>query len=141
MIPGPIVNLKKSTPKILEHQKKTKMEEVSLRSSLWKIISNCGFMRMCISVTLLYFVVTGIQFWFSDFLITVMNMEKETVFGIFTVVSISGPVLGVVFGGWLSSRLGGYNSPKSLYFMAGVSVFCVFVSVPIPYLGYDAQIL
>ena len=70
-----------------------------------------------------------------------MNMEKETVFGIFTVVSISGPVLGVVFGGWLSSRLGGYNSPKSLYFMACLSVFSVFVSVPIPYLGYDAQIL
>merc|ERR1712032_489745 len=99
------------------------------------IITNGGFLRMCISVTLLYFVVTGIQFWFSDFLITVMNMKKEVVFSIFTVVSISGPVFGVVFGGWLSSKLGGYNNAKSLYFMATVSVFSVFVSVPIPYLG------
>lgn len=138
-IPSNIVNLRKTTPKILEYQKKTKSEEVSLRKGMWKIITNCGFLRMCASLTLLYFVVTGIQFWFSDFLITVMKMKKEVVFSIFTVVSISGPVVGVVFGGWLSSKLGGYNSPKSLYFMACVSVFSVFVAVPIPYLGYDTQ--
>ena len=101
------------------------------------VITNCSFLRMCLAVTILYFVVTGIQFWFSDFLITVMNMKKEVVFSIFTLVSISGPVIGVIFGGWLSSKLGGYNNPKSLYFMAGVSVFSIFVSVPIPYLGYE----
>ena len=92
---------------------------------------------MCTSVTLLYFVVTGIQFWFSDFLITVMNVEKSKVFIIYGFVSISGPVIGVIFGGWVSSRLGGYNSPKSLYLTAMVSVFSIFMSVPIPYLGYD----
>ena len=138
-IPSPIVNLRKTTPKILEHQKKTKIDEVSLREGMWKVVTNCGFLRMCISVTLLYFVVTGIQFWFSDFLITVMNMKKEVVFSVFTLVSISGPVVGVVFGGWLSSRLGGYNNAKSLYFMAAISVFSIFVSVPIPYLGYETQ--
>lgn len=92
---------------------------------------------MCLSVTLLYFVVTGIQFWFSDFLITVMNMEKEVVFTIFGFVSISGPVFGVIFGGFISSKLGGYNNPRSLYWTAAVSVFSIFMSVPIPYMGYD----
>lgn len=92
---------------------------------------------MMISVTILYFVVTGIQFWFSDFLITVMNLEKEKVFTIFGFVSISGPVFGVVFGGWVSSKLGGYNHAKSIYFNAGVSVFSVIMSVPIPYIGYE----
>ena len=94
---------------------------------------------MCLSVTILYFVVTGIQFWGSDFLITVMNMKKEVVFSLFTLVSISGPVIGVIFGGWLSSKLGGYNNPKSLYFTAAVSVFSIFVSVPIPYFGYETK--
>ena len=112
---------------------------MSIKAGMWKVITNCSYLRMCLSVTLLYFVVTGIQFWFSDFLITVMNMKKEVVFSLFTLVSISGPVLGVVFGGWLSSRLGGYNNPKSLYFMAVVSVCAIFVSVPIPYLGYETQ--
>ena len=139
LIPAPIINLRKTTPLILQHQNKQKIEEVSIKAGMWKVITNCSYLRMCLSVTLLYFVVTGIQFWFSDFLITVMNMKKEVVFSLFTLVSISGPVLGVVFGGWLSSRLGGYNNPKSLYFMAVVSVCAIFVSVPIPYLGYETQ--
>ena len=66
-----------------------------------------------------------------------MNLEKEVVFTLFAIVSISGPVVGVIFGGWVSSKLGGYNNPKSIYFNAVVSVFSIFMSVPIPYFGYD----
>ena len=140
MVPQSIVNLRTTTPTIMAHQKKSQMaEEESLKKSICKVITNGGFLRMCLSVTILYFVVTGIQFWFSDFLITVMKMQKEVVFSLFTFVSISGPVLGVVIGGWLSSYLGGYNSGKSLYFMAAISVFSVFVSAPIPYLGYETK--
>lgn len=102
-----------------------------------KVICNPGFNRMCLTLTVLYFVVTGIQFWFSDFLITVMNLEKEVVFSIFGFVSISGPVFGVIFGGYISSKLGGYNSPRSIYWTAAVSVFSIFMAVPIPYLGHD----
>lgn len=68
-------------------------------------------------------------------------MEKEVVFSLFAFVSISGPVVGVIFGGWVSSKLGGYNHPKSIYFTAGVSFFSIFMSVPIPYLGYDKVII
>lgn len=67
-----------------------------------------------------------------------MNLEKEKVFTIFGFVSISGPVFGVVFGGWVSSKFfGGYNNPKSLYFTAAASAFSLVMAVPIPYLGYD----
>lgn len=66
-----------------------------------------------------------------------MKLEKEVVFSIFGFVSISGPVFGVIFGGVISSKLGGYNNPNSLYWTAAVSVFSVFMSVPIPYLGDD----
>lgn len=136
-IPAPIVNLRKTTPSILEYQKKPKEEKVSLRIGLCKVLTNTGFLRLCTSVTLLYFVVTGIQFWFSDFLITVMNLEKNVVFTLFAFVSISGPVVGVILGGYISSKLGGYNHPNSIYFTATVSVFSIFMSVPIPYFGYD----
>ena len=70
-------------------------------------------------------------------MITVMNLDKEVVFTIFGFVSICGPVFGVIFGGWISSKLGGYNDPRSIYLNAGASVFAIFMSVPIPYLGYD----
>ena len=136
-MPAPIINLRKTTPKILEYQRKPAPQKVSMRKGMGKVICNAGFNRCCLTVTILYFVVTGIQFWFSDFLITVMNLEKEKVFTIFGIVSISGPVFGVIFGGFISTKLGGYNNPKSLYSMAAVSFFSIFMSVPIPYLGYD----
>lgn len=66
-----------------------------------------------------------------------MELEKEVVFTIFAFVSISGPVVGVMVGGWISSKLGGYNNPKSIYLNAAISIFSIIVSVPIPYLGLD----
>lgn len=107
-----------------------------MKSGLCKVIQNPGFLRMSMSVTILYFVLTIIQFWGSDFLITVMKLEKEMVFGLFGFVSISGPVFGVIFGGYVSSKLGGYNNPKTLYCTAIISIFAIIVSIPIPYLGY-----
>ena len=54
---------------------------------------------MCSAITSLYFVVTGIQFWFSDYMITEIGVEKQKVFAWFGIVSITGPILGVFIGG------------------------------------------
>ena len=64
-------------------------------------------------------------------------MEKHQVFIVYGTVSITGPVIGVVCGGVVSTRLGGYNSPKSLYFTAFLSFLAIFVAVPIPYMVHD----
>lgn len=85
---------------------------------------------MCWAVTSLYFIVTCIQFWYSDFAITVMKQDKTVVFTIFAVVSVSGPVLGVIFGGYISSKYGGYNNPTSIYITAGVGMLAVVSAAP-----------
>ena len=94
------------------------------------VVRNLAFLRLCWAVTVLYFVVTGIQFWYSDFAITVMKIKREIVFTVFGVVSVSGPVLGVVFGGFVSGKIGGYNHPHSIYLTAAVSLFAVACSAP-----------
>lgn len=63
----------------------------------------------------MYFVVTGIQFWFSDYMITEMGVDKSVVFTWFGIVSITGPILGVFLGGKLTTALGGYTSLCNLY--------------------------
>ena len=63
-----------------------------------------------------------------------MKVKKEYTFVIFTVVSISGPVFGVVFGGFVSSKLGGYNTAKSLYVVTLMCVLCAGSAFPIPFL-------
>jgi hypothetical protein len=55
-------------------------------------------------------VITGIQYWFSDYLITYLYIDKSTVYISFAIISITGPVLGVIVGGNVCASLGGYNS-------------------------------
>ena len=71
-------------------------------------------MVLCLALTFLYFIITGIQYWVSDYLITELKVEQEVVFVTFSIISITGPVLGVVIGGNVTTFLGGYNSKKSL---------------------------
>jgi hypothetical protein len=67
-------------------------------------------------------------------LITVLKQDEEIVFPTFAVISITGPVLGVVVGGNVTTALGGYNSPKSLKLMCLVSFFAIGSSIPVPFL-------
>jgi hypothetical protein len=50
-----------------------------------------------------------VQFWATDFLITVINGEKNMVRLSFIVTSATAPLLGVFVGGWLVDRMGGYQ--------------------------------
>jgi hypothetical protein len=105
------------------------------------VMKSFAFLRMAFSITFLYFVVTCIQFWFSDYMISVMEQPKEIVFTIFGVVSITGPVFGVILGGIISSKLGGYNTKNSLYVTALLSAFACACALPISFLPKSTVIL
>ena len=131
---GKYLNIKITSSRILEHQKKDKSPEVSILVGFKKIIKNPAFLRMCFSITTLYFVVAAVQFWYSDYAITVMSQPKETVFALFSVVSITGPLIGVIVGGQVATRMGGYNHPNTIYLLAVLSIFAVTCSVPAAYI-------
>ena len=108
---------------------------------LLKILKNINFLLLCASLTGLYWVLTGIQYWGSDYLITQINVDKGTVFIGFGIVSITGPVLGVVVGGNITTCLGGYNSRKALIITSIVSVLCLMCSIPVPFCTQFSQIV
>ena len=85
----------------------------------------------------MFFVVTGIQFWFTDYMITVMRMNKVTVFYLFATVSITGPVFGIILGGQVTKILGGYNSLRNLYVMMAMTFFTCLVGLPIGFLHHE----
>eukprot|EP00316_Scyphosphaera_apsteinii_P000608 CAMPEP_0119309240 /NCGR_PEP_ID=MMETSP1333-20130426/14405_1 /TAXON_ID=418940 /ORGANISM="Scyphosphaera apsteinii, Strain RCC1455" /LENGTH=553 /DNA_ID=CAMNT_0007313177 /DNA_START=38 /DNA_END=1696 /DNA_ORIENTATION=+ len=64
------------------------------------------------ALSTLFFVVCGIQFWVSAYLIKVLNAEKEMVVVSFAIVSIAAPLSGVYVGGAVVDRLGGYKGAK-----------------------------
>ena len=66
-----------------------------------------------ISITLgmcaIYFIVTGIQFWMTKYIIEILDIEPLLVNIVFSAISITAPLSGVLVGGTISDKYGGYK--------------------------------
>lgn len=68
----------------------------------------------------LFFVVTGIQYWAANFLkiefgcaaIGENGVTDDTIAVYFAVTSFTAPISGAIAGGVTTSKMGGYNNPK-----------------------------
>ena len=74
------------------------------------VLKNKVFLLLCVSITGLYYIVTGIQYWVTDYMISVLKEDKEVVFTTYGIVSITGPVLGVIVGGNITTSFGGFKA-------------------------------
>lgn len=80
-----------------------------------RILWRCRiFILITFSLSALFFVVTGIQFWVTDYLVTVRNGDKATILAGFALTSATGPAFGVIFGGWFVDKLGGYRGKDGI---------------------------
>ena len=52
-----------------------------------------------LTIASLYFVITGIQFWVSDYMLLVLGFPESSVFTIYGICSITATLLGVIVGG------------------------------------------
>lgn len=66
------------------------------------------FMFPMLSVSILFFNVTGIQFWYSDYMEIALGVSQYKVNIAFGLVTTTAPVFGVLVGGILTSCFGGY---------------------------------
>ena len=110
-------------------------KESGICQGLKDLFTNAPYILLCLSLTFLYFVITGIQYWVSDYLIETLKVTRNQVFVTFAIVSITGPVFGVIIGGNVTTYLGGYNSKHALYLSMGTAVLCVFSAAPIPFIS------
>lgn len=78
-----------------------------------KMSKNHVYIGICLSLSGLYFVVTGIQYWLSDYLIEVMNVDPDKAAVYFSLTCFTAPISGVIVGGFLTTHLGGYNDPRA----------------------------
>ena len=75
--------------------------------AIWKILTTLTFTATVLSLSALYFVVTSVQFWATDYLINGPNKySAHTVMLCFIVTSATGPIAGVLFGGWVVDKIG-----------------------------------
>lgn len=64
----------------------------------------------------------------------ILKMDPKNVYMTFTVVCISAPVMGVLFGGILIQRMGGYTNPKALDACYYVSILAAISGILIPFI-------
>ena len=71
----------------------------------------------------------------SDYMILQLKQDESTVFITFAIVSITGPVLGVVIGGNITTKLGGYSTYTNLVMTCGAGLFCALVAAPVVFIN------
>ncbi|KNC86718.1 hypothetical protein SARC_01138 [Sphaeroforma arctica JP610] len=94
-------------------------ESVSALTHLGRLASSGVYMCTVLALTALYFVVTGIQLWVTTYLMKYIlpmygGFTKSQVVYAFAGTSASAPILGVLCGGWLTDRIGGYRGLKGV---------------------------
>ena len=105
----------------------------SWATRLKALASNKVFVGLCLSLTGLYFVVTGIQYWLPSYLRNVLLLSPDQAALYYAALSISAPVSGVVVGGIMTTRAGGYNTREAQRLQCVLGACAVACAVPIPF--------
>ena len=96
------------------------------------LIFNKKYIFTMVGISCMLFVVTGIQFWISDYMQEVMNIPSSKVYIIFSVVCITAPTLGVLSGGIFIQYLGGYTNKKALDACFKISIIAICCGIFLP---------
>ena len=109
-------------------------------AKLKSVATNKVFLSLCLSLSGLYFVVTGVQYWTPDYLQNVLKVEESTVNIFFSVTSFTAPISGVIIGGIVTTSFGGYNTRKAQKLQAYVGSLALFAALPIPWINEFYQV-
>ena len=90
------------------------------------------FICIVSSLTGLFFVISGIQYWASHYLQNVLGVNGADTFKYFMGTCITSPVLGAILSGYISNKFGGYNSRYPLIFAFIAGLIAVAAAAPMP---------
>ena len=116
-----------------ENSEKLKKSEVPFPEKVKIIFSEPLFILGMITLSGLYFIVTCIQYWASDYMLVALDIRDETkrLYG-FATVCLTSPTLGLLLGGYIVDKLGGYRKKGALVFCFIVSIFVCIPAIPLP---------
>lgn len=100
------------------------------------LIQNQVYTYTMLGICCLLFIITGIQFWITDYLKAVLMIPEHKVFITFSIVCITAPTAGVLLGGYVIERMGGYtnkNAIEACMKIAGLAAIC---GLPLPLIDY-----
>ena len=93
---------------------------------------NKTYIFLVLALSCVYFETTNIQFWIADYLMNINNAPYDLIVKMFTLVSITGPIIGAIFSGYIGTKIGGYSSVYALPLGILGSFIVIAASIPIP---------
>jgi MFS family permease len=109
------------------------LKPVTFGSTCKHLLVNPTFIGTLMSVTNLYFVVTGIQYWSTFYMIRVLGEKEYHVYIAYSICCITGPTIGVLLGGYITTKvIGGYTSDWAIYVCLFVGILATCVAIPMP---------
>lgn len=124
-VPGKSLNRKVSLASFIHDEggeyHMTMMQQIK---GLW---ASKIFVFVVLALSSLYFVVTTIQFWVTQYLIIVIKAERSLVVASFASSAITAPTLGVIIGGLVIDKMGGYKKYRTC--LSILTVFAIFAFV------------
>ena len=103
----------------------------SIISHLVILIKSPIFILINISLSSMFIIVSAVQFWINDYLEfgLLIADEKHRLYA-FTFVVVTSPAAGIIVGGLISSKLGGYDTEKAIYIPLIASfIVCVLANI------------
>ena len=79
-----------------------------------KVLTTPLYISITFGLCSIYFIVTGIQFWMTKYLIEILEAEPLLVNTIFSIISITAPLFGVLVGGSFTDKYGGYKGENAI---------------------------
>ena len=104
-----------------------------LFSNFTQIIKQKVFLLCALALSNLFFIITAIQYWASGYEKQVLGVADENkIFISFAVVCITSPTLGLIFGGVVSAKTGGYESKHSILVCFIFGLLAGIAAIPVP---------
>jgi len=96
------------------------------REALSELLHCPVYLWLTFALAGLYWVVTGIQFWITKYMIQVLDTDEQQAAYGFAFTSLTGPTAGVFFGGYVIDKLGGYKDESGEATVTTLRVCCLF---------------
>ena len=108
-----------------------KKKRIGLLDNICTIMKEPVFLFTGLANSVVFFGMAVIQFWGADYMQYVVGVEDEFVLlYVFSAICITGPPAGIILGGVIGSKIGGYTVRKAIVICVGLcAMSCVFALI------------
>ena len=111
--------------------KEKEIKKESILNNLKILLKSKIFILMNITKSSMFIIVSAIQFWINDYMENglLIEDEKKRLYT-FAFVIITSPPSGIILGGIISGKIGGYDTEKAIYIPLIASFFdCILANI------------